>query len=401
MYGLKELSTVEEEKHLVPNLSALAKALFPEEAYFISNAPHQQDWALKGFRIADGLVWLPWKAQLWLVEVEWKLRSNFDEQVRTFLDSRMDDKDEDRLRSVLKGQFEDIGIEDTLNGLGDYKEGTISRKIIDRTLKNHKTGQRFRPHLWVVLGHRGNRSDLKDAYLAPLNAWCQEDRQAFILSMARMFTGHGSSWILLDETCSRNCEQLPELEPSLLVPAQKGSPRASRDGLVPTPQRNPKSPAISDAVSETEEPSPAMADENSKASRRDEVRAAHGPPPLEEAQGPTNLGTRIFWALKHDLEENLSFPLDHTQVRIQLDEVPGVDFLPYWRSDEQLMLWDPGEGKPRKAKLVIQEKAADRTPDLQKVLKERGYLAVPRANFRKRYRLVAKEASRRYPKPKR
>ena len=58
MYSMKGLKVVEETKHLVPNLSILAKALFGENSYLIPKVPNQSDWATQDIKIGDGLRWL-------------------------------------------------------------------------------------------------------------------------------------------------------------------------------------------------------------------------------------------------------------------------------------------------------------------------------------------------------
>ena len=99
MFLMKELDIVEETKHLVPNLPILARALFGDNAYLIPKAPHQSDWATQDIKIGDGLLWLPWKRQLWLIEVEWKEGSNFFYQSRAFAEGKVD---EEKLFNHLK-----------------------------------------------------------------------------------------------------------------------------------------------------------------------------------------------------------------------------------------------------------------------------------------------------------
>jgi len=99
MERLLELQTVEETRDLVPNLGVLARALFGDNAYLASKAPYQADWATGKSKIGDGLLWLPWSRQLWLIEVEWKEGSNFFDQSRAFAEGEVD---KDKLRIQLE-----------------------------------------------------------------------------------------------------------------------------------------------------------------------------------------------------------------------------------------------------------------------------------------------------------
>jgi hypothetical protein len=93
MIGCIELEIVEETKHIVPNLSILTSALFGKNAYFLDWKRSQKDWATKSFKYADGLIWMPWLGQLWLIEVEWKEGSNFFDQSRAFAKSKVSKND--------------------------------------------------------------------------------------------------------------------------------------------------------------------------------------------------------------------------------------------------------------------------------------------------------------------
>jgi len=74
---LEELPTVEETKHLVPNLKLMVEAVFGKGACFLDWKRSHLDRAAGERKHPDGLVWLPWREQVWVVEVEWKTGSNF------------------------------------------------------------------------------------------------------------------------------------------------------------------------------------------------------------------------------------------------------------------------------------------------------------------------------------
>jgi hypothetical protein len=240
MYELVELKNVEETKHLLPNLRVMARALFGDEAYHTPKAPRQADWATDKSKIGDGLLWLPWSRQLWLIELEWKEGSNFFDQSRAFAEGKVDrDKLRAQLEEILK-QFSDV-----LNQAGSaLKEGIITRNIIEETLKNHVEGGRLCPHGWVILGHSGNREKLKHDYEKELRSRFGGDKH-YILSMARMFVGGFSSYILLEQYCSKGCQRLLKVEPSILVPAVSGTPvevTSPGDVISESPPQGPQKP---------------------------------------------------------------------------------------------------------------------------------------------------------------
>jgi len=90
MFKLVELPIVKEEEHLVPNLPMLVKGVFGNTAIFLDWKKSQYDWITGERKHPDGLVWLPWRAQLWLIEVEWKEGSNFFNQARAFANGKID-----------------------------------------------------------------------------------------------------------------------------------------------------------------------------------------------------------------------------------------------------------------------------------------------------------------------
>lgn len=214
MYPIKELEVVEETKHLVPNLAILAKALFGENSYLIPKAPHQSDWATQDIKIGDGLLWLPWKRQLWLIEIEWKEGSNFFHQSRAFAEGKVDEeKLFNQLHRKLK-EFKDV----LIKSASDLREGIILENIVKQTFKNHVLNGYLRPHGWIILGHgKDNRDKLQKDYEKELKARFNDKH--YILSMARMFVGKISSYILLEQFCSKGCEGLIQVEKSVLIPA--------------------------------------------------------------------------------------------------------------------------------------------------------------------------------------
>src|SRR5262245_60907645 len=89
MEKLVEVSRVEETKHLVPNLPRLATELFGDDSHFLPWFKSHIDWATQKRKHPDGLIWCPWKRQLWVVEAEWKEGSNFFEQSRALASGKV------------------------------------------------------------------------------------------------------------------------------------------------------------------------------------------------------------------------------------------------------------------------------------------------------------------------
>jgi len=288
MYSMKELIEVQETKHLVPNLAVLAKAVFGDNAYLTSKVPHQADWATSKFKIGDGLLWLPWSRQLWLIEVEWKEGSNFFDQSRAFAEGEVD-------VGRLCLHLEDIldQFKEVLNRSSSaLREGIITENIIKETFNNHIFKGRLCPHGWVILGHSGNREKLRQDYEKELKSRFGGDKH-YILSMARMFQGDFSSYILLEQYCSKGCQELLNVERSILVPASISS--------------------ISEVIiNSTEEP--------------EEVQEVTSQAIPDQVESTGRIAQ--FWSYLIGLRPSLS--PESVRLRIQIDEHHYHDFKPLW-----------------------------------------------------------------------
>lgn len=222
MLPFVELECVQETRDLAPNLVAMAKALFGDHAYVSCRPPRLADWITDARKIGDGLVWLPWRRQLWLVELEWKPGSNFFDQSRAFGRSRADrGRLSTELRTLL-GNIEDV-LHSAFPGL---KEGKIADGIVDQTLDRYFSRDGFlEPDLWLILGHEARptgsqdsaRNELREAYEDELR---RVANKRYVLSMARMFQGGPSAYILLEQRVSAHCSD--EIRPSVLLPAVAG-----------------------------------------------------------------------------------------------------------------------------------------------------------------------------------
>lgn len=214
------MKVVEETKYLVPNLPILAKALFGDNAYLIPKAPYQSDWATQDLKIGDGLLWLPWKCQLWLIEIEWKEGSNFFYQSRAFAEGKIDEeKLYNQLKNILKNYYNLLN--KSMHGI---REGFIIEQIVNQTLNDHIFSGYLRPHGWVILGHgKDNREKLRQDYEKEPKARFREGKH-YILSLARLFCGKISNHIILEQFCSKGCQELISVAPSILFPVISKSP---------------------------------------------------------------------------------------------------------------------------------------------------------------------------------
>jgi len=319
MYFMKELSVVEETKHLVPNLPFLIAALFGQDSYYIPKSPPQTDWFTGKIKIGDGLVYLPWLSQLWLIEVEWKEGSNFSEQASAFAEGKVDkNKLSKELGSTLEHFLELLTAADP--DVLVYRKEIASRKIVKTTLENHFYKGSLRPHCWVILGHsRDNEEKLKTDYKKILEAWFGKDKH-YILSMARMFCSDFSTYILLEQHCSEGCQEILSVEPSILVP-----------GILATKEQ-------------VEEP-------------------LAQPSPVEPEETPKDKVGRAakFWnCLKTSLEPNLT-PED-IRLRIKIGQ-HSAEFKVDWDHEgKELMVLKEGGGHQKPA-IAFKTKFSDVVPD--------------------------------------
>ncbi|MBD3338402.1 MAG: hypothetical protein GF353_04805 [Candidatus Lokiarchaeota archaeon] len=215
MYKLVEIQKVEETKHLVPNLTNFVTALFGENAILIDWRHSHGDWATMKLKYGDGLIWLPWSSQLWLIELEWKIGSNFFDQSRAFAKGKINTH---QLYSELKKnmtKYERVLEEASLN----LKEGFILSNIINMTMKNHVKDGYLIPHGWVILGHDEISSigKLREDYEKELKARFT-GKQKYILSITRMFCNKLSRYYLLEQYSSKDINNIVKIEASILVP---------------------------------------------------------------------------------------------------------------------------------------------------------------------------------------
>lgn len=290
---MNELETVEETKHLVPNLPILAKALFGDNAYLLPKAPNQSDWATQDTKIGDGLLWLPWKRQLWLIEVEWKEGSNFFYQSRAFAEGKVDEeKLFNQLKNKLKNSYSILN-----KPMHMISEGIILENIVDQTLRNHIFNGYLKPHGWIVLGHgKDNQERLRQDYEKELKARFREDKH-YILSLARMFYSEISSYILLEQYWSKGCQELISVRPSILIPATTAAIKDNEYSL-----KAEKEKAI--VPIQTSKPSRIVLDSGFKG-RAGEI-----------------------WAKLKQIDPTIS--PDNVRLRIQIDEKNYHDFEPDW-----------------------------------------------------------------------
>ncbi len=198
METLVELSRVEETRHLVPNLPRLATGLFGVDSHFLDWYKSHIDWATQKQKHPDGLVWCPWKRELWLVEAEWKEGSNFFDQSRALASGRVDKESLAReLRARLKP------LDNVVNSATpSLKEGYVLDGVVEQTLARHVVDGEFRPHAWVVLGHDGdNLAKLRADYERELQARFR-GCQRYILTMVRMFQSETTTFLLLEQHSS-------------------------------------------------------------------------------------------------------------------------------------------------------------------------------------------------------
>ena len=213
MEKLVEVNRVEETRHIVPNLARLTAAFFGMDSYFLDWHKSHIHWATQKSKHPDGLVWCPWKRELWLVEAEWKEGSNFFDQCGSFASGRVNRATlSDALRDCLK-PFQDVV--NSASATHTHNLGYVLDKIVEETLDRHFKGDELQPHMWVVLGHDGdNIEKLRADYERVLQAWFRE-RQKYILTMVRMFQSECTTFLLLEQHCPSN----GSVDRAILLPA--------------------------------------------------------------------------------------------------------------------------------------------------------------------------------------
>ena len=301
MDRLIELAVVEETKHLVPNLPMLVRAVFGNDAYLVDWRRSHGDWATTKLKYGDGLVWMPWLGQLWLIEVEWKEGSNFFDQSRAFAKGKIDGE---HLSEELKRSLKEVeGVLDRASR--PLQHGHVLDNIVEMTLQNHVKDNYLRPHGWVILGHKGdNIAKLRKDYEDELKARFV-GKQHYLLSMTRMFESDVSTYMLLEQYWSEGCEKLVRIPGSLLVPA--------RSAISPT----------------TSAPEPV----ESKA------QPAAKPSPLGQAAR--------CWEYLKSLKPNLT--REHVRLRLTIDKKRLHDFDIDWdHAGKELMVFPPNSDIHRK-----------------------------------------------------
>ncbi len=209
-----EQDEVQETRDLEPNVEDCARALFGPGSYYISWRGAHLDSAMGKNKHADGLVWLPWQAELWLVEIEWKLGSNFFEQSRGLSKSKVDSE---KIRSALKNALDQE--KRILDGtVQSVKEGAVVDGIVSQTMGRYFRGDRFSSNIWILLGHsRGNAKEVLAEYKEEAEArWPGKNDKYYILSKARLYTSDHSCVLLLDQYSNSGQEVMR----SVLVPAK-------------------------------------------------------------------------------------------------------------------------------------------------------------------------------------
>jgi len=240
MICLDEAATVEETRRLVPNLPHMTRALFGTDAHLSPRSPRHSDWITGNIKVGDGLVWLPWDGELWLIEAEWKEGkegSNFFDQSRAFAKSKVD---VDKLKAVLRNLLERQ--RDVLNkAVVHFSRDEFLDGIVELTLGNHLKHGYFCPHAWVILGGgEDNRTALRDEYEAELKARFVEP-QCYILSSTRVF--QNTLFIVMEQRCSESLPEEARPAGSLLV-----------SGILPKEELSVSQESVPPAEIETQHP---------------------------------------------------------------------------------------------------------------------------------------------------
>lgn len=221
----KEHENVGETENLCPNIEQFIKAIFGEDTYYINYQLEHKNWATNEKRKNDGIIWMPSKKKLWIVEVEWKPApySNFiKEQVTAFARSQID-------RNKLEKLLKDC-IQDTMGALLKDKhiEYLIdNQNIVKDTVNNHYDDSGFFcPNIWVLLGQENNnRKTLFTHYEYDVKGYFTGN-QEYIITTSRMFSNEFSYYFLLDSYFSKNCAI--EIPKSILIQGKFINPKACK-----------------------------------------------------------------------------------------------------------------------------------------------------------------------------
>lgn len=198
----------------MPNLNNLTKALFGEDAIFLDRKKAHLDTSTGEKKFADGLVWRPWKRELWLVEVEWQIH-NLDFQIRAFQKGKHNRKMlESDLRSCLR-MWEDVLQDPLPQGFREYcnmPPGWVLDDIVRQTIENHFNNDKFRPFFWLILGHDSNNiNKLLEEYTEDVT----NKFSKFVISSIRMFESSIGAFLLIEQNKYRGLK----LTKSILVPS--------------------------------------------------------------------------------------------------------------------------------------------------------------------------------------
>lgn len=309
MRPLNELPIVEETKHLTPIREIVSKRLFGEDAYFIEMQPSHRDTATNAVKRGDGMVWLPWQSEIWLLEVEWKNDSNFHEQIRSFAQSAVS---KDALEKQLLQKLSPF--QDVLKDIShQFREGFLAKEIVKRTTKRYfseKNGKEiFTPDLWVILGHsEKNISSLQEEYKRSIESWYHQTKKRYILSTARAFSNEIENYVLLEQQCSEGLKHVPS---AILFSVPAWTVCIARQGL-----EESRSKPIETTQS-------AYPQEDEITSDRVRGRAAE------------------FWQALRKTQSDLD--IKDVRLRIHLPNIDPIEFFIEWHAQAKLLLVKKGQ----------------------------------------------------------
>ena len=207
---LSEQPVVRETEHLVPRVGQITKAVFPEGLY-IPWQGRQDDQGSLETKVGDGLLWLIEEVELWLIELEWKLGSNYLKQVQTFAESKVATQ---KLQSVLEKNLKNVWEA----FVGHPTSVPVHAKLITQ---KYCAGDLLKPNMWVILGHEGNETPeqrknydkLREQY-ERVTGGCFAGRK-YLITMVRLFSDAETKFLLLDNYWSDNNHS------ALLVPLDR------------------------------------------------------------------------------------------------------------------------------------------------------------------------------------